>query len=68
MALAIQILDGVPFRPGDNTPMSVSLAKFEQKGRLYSNFLCFISSAFIIAVGYSKPTCQVDSLVIDHSC
>lgn len=58
MALAIQILDGAPFRPGDKTPMSVSLAKFEQKGRFYSIFLCFISSAFIIALGYGKSTFQ----------
>ncbi|KAJ7982542.1 Splicing factor-like protein [Quillaja saponaria] len=32
VALAIQILDGAPFRPGDKTPMSVTQAKFEQKG------------------------------------
>lgn len=32
VALAIQILDGAPFRPGGKVPMSVSLAKFEQKG------------------------------------
>ncbi|XP_057801639.1 splicing factor U2AF-associated protein 2-like [Salvia miltiorrhiza] len=30
--LAIKILDGAPLRPGGKTPMSVSLAKFEQKG------------------------------------
>ncbi|KAL7198427.1 hypothetical protein ACSBR2_020840 [Camellia fascicularis] len=30
--LAIQILDGAPFRPGGKIPMSVSRAKFEQKG------------------------------------
>ncbi|XP_058770658.1 splicing factor U2AF-associated protein 2 [Vicia villosa] len=35
VALAIQILDGAPFRPGDKTPMSVSLAKFEQKGEKF---------------------------------
>ncbi|KAL5850926.1 hypothetical protein ACOSQ4_008939 [Xanthoceras sorbifolium] len=33
--LAIQILDGAPFRPGGKTPMSVSLAKFEQKGERF---------------------------------
>ncbi|KAG2402167.1 uncharacterized protein HKW66_Vig0233630 [Vigna angularis] len=32
VALAIQILDGAPFRPGGKIPMSVSQAKFEQKG------------------------------------
>ncbi|MCI04573.1 RNA recognition motif, partial [Trifolium medium] len=34
VALAIQLLDGALFRPGDNNhqiPMSVSLAKFQQK-------------------------------------
>lgn len=30
--LAIQILDGAPLRPGGKIPMSVSIAKFEQKG------------------------------------
>ncbi|KAJ6793229.1 HIV Tat-specific factor 1-like protein isoform X2 [Iris pallida] len=35
VALAIQILDGTPFRPGGKTPMSVSLAKFEQKGEKF---------------------------------
>ncbi|XP_042034328.1 splicing factor U2AF-associated protein 2-like isoform X1 [Salvia splendens] len=30
--LAIKILDGAPLRPGEKTTMSVSLAKFEQKG------------------------------------
>lgn len=34
VALAVQILDGTPLRPGDKIPMSVSLAKFEQKGRM----------------------------------
>ncbi|ONK57874.1 uncharacterized protein A4U43_C09F5090 [Asparagus officinalis] len=32
VALAIKILDGAPFRPGGKIPMSVSQAKFEQKG------------------------------------
>ncbi|XVF30227.1 hypothetical protein REPUB_Repub16aG0039300 [Reevesia pubescens] len=32
VALAVQILDGTPLRPGGKIPMSVSLAKFEQKG------------------------------------
>lgn len=32
VALAIQLLDGMPFRPDGKIPMSVSLAKFEQKG------------------------------------
>ncbi|KAK7356793.1 hypothetical protein VNO80_16070 [Phaseolus coccineus] len=32
VALAIQILDGAPFRPGGKIPMSVSQAKFQQKG------------------------------------
>ncbi|XP_024926271.1 splicing factor U2AF-associated protein 2 isoform X2 [Ziziphus jujuba] len=30
--LALQILDGTPLRPGGNIPMSVTQAKFEQKG------------------------------------
>ncbi|XP_058005506.1 splicing factor U2AF-associated protein 2 isoform X2 [Hevea brasiliensis] len=30
--LALQILDGAPLRPGDTIPMTVSRAKFEQKG------------------------------------
>lgn len=33
--LAIQILDGAPFRPGGPIPMSVSRAKFQQKGIEY---------------------------------
>lgn len=32
VALALQILDGTPLRPGGKIPMSVSQAKFEQKG------------------------------------
>lgn len=32
MDLAIQILDGAPLRPADKLLMSVSRAKFEQKG------------------------------------
>ncbi len=32
--LAIQILDGTPLRPEGKIPMSVSLAKFAQKGIL----------------------------------
>ncbi|KAL2325267.1 hypothetical protein Fmac_024325 [Flemingia macrophylla] len=32
VALALQILDGAPLRPDGKTPMSVSQAKFEQKG------------------------------------
>ncbi|KAK3010712.1 hypothetical protein RJ639_010925 [Escallonia herrerae] len=32
VALAVQILDGSPLRPGDKIPMSVTPAKFEQKG------------------------------------
>ncbi|KAK4849907.1 hypothetical protein QYF36_001984 [Acer negundo] len=35
VALALQILDGATFRPGGNTPMSVTLAKFEQKGERF---------------------------------
>ncbi|PNY06988.1 hiv tat-specific factor 1-like protein [Trifolium pratense] len=38
VALAIQLLDGALFRPGDKTheiPMSVSLAKFQQKGEKF---------------------------------
>lgn len=35
VALAIQILDGAPFRPGGKTPMSVTPAKFEQKGERF---------------------------------
>ncbi|CAK9140756.1 unnamed protein product, partial [Ilex paraguariensis] len=30
--LALQILDGTPLRPGGKIPMSVTQAKFEQKG------------------------------------
>ncbi|KAJ4761827.1 HIV Tat-specific factor [Rhynchospora pubera] len=33
--LAIKILDGTPFRPGGKTLMSVSQAKFEQKGEKF---------------------------------
>ncbi|KAF3337862.1 Splicing factor U2AF-associated protein 2 [Carex littledalei] len=33
--LAIKILDGTPFRPGGKTLMSVSPAKFEQKGEKF---------------------------------
>ncbi|KAB1203393.1 HIV Tat-specific factor 1 [Morella rubra] len=32
VALALQLLDGTPLRPGGRVPMSVTLAKFEQKG------------------------------------
>ncbi|OWM86165.1 hypothetical protein CDL15_Pgr010989 [Punica granatum] len=35
VALATQLLDGTPLRPGDNIPMSVSPAKFEQKGEKF---------------------------------
>ncbi|KAL1340059.1 hypothetical protein AAHE18_U090700 [Arachis hypogaea] len=35
VALALQILDGTPLRPGDKIPMSVSQAKFEQKGEKF---------------------------------
>lgn len=35
VALAIQILDGAPLRPGGKIPMSVSVAKFEQKGEKF---------------------------------
>ncbi|XP_020111905.1 splicing factor U2AF-associated protein 2 [Ananas comosus] len=35
VALAIQILDGTPLRPGGKIPMSVSQAKFEQKGEKF---------------------------------
>lgn len=37
--LAIQILDGTPFRPDGKIPMSVTQAKFEQKGSCHSFFL-----------------------------
>lgn len=33
--LAIQILDGTPLRPGGKIPMSVTKAKFEQKGEKF---------------------------------
>ncbi|CAN6373974.1 unnamed protein product [Urochloa humidicola] len=35
VALAVQLLDGTSFRPGGKTLMSVSLAKFEQKGDVF---------------------------------
>ncbi|EOY13218.1 PREDICTED: splicing factor U2AF-associated protein 2 isoform X1 [Theobroma cacao] len=35
VALAIQILDGTPFRLGGKIPMSVTQAKFEQKGEKF---------------------------------
>ncbi|KAF0891805.1 hypothetical protein E2562_010988 [Oryza meyeriana var. granulata] len=35
VALAIQLLDGTSFRPGGKTLMSVSQAKFEQKGDVF---------------------------------
>ncbi|KAJ0442707.1 putative RNA recognition motif domain, nucleotide-binding alpha-beta plait domain superfamily [Helianthus annuus] len=35
VALAIQILDGSPLRPGDKINMSVTPAKFEQKGEKF---------------------------------
>lgn len=46
MPLAIQILDGTPLRPDGKVPMTVSKAKFEQKGkleRLYYSMLEFIT-------------------------
>eukprot|EP00897_Mesotaenium_endlicherianum_P000914 jgi/Mesen1/10823/ME000093S10340 len=33
--LALRILDGAPLRPGDSRVMSVTLAKFEQKGDVF---------------------------------
>ena len=39
VALALQILDGSPLRPGDKIPMSVTPAKFEQKGKIHSWYL-----------------------------
>ncbi|TVT97962.1 hypothetical protein EJB05_56762 [Eragrostis curvula] len=35
VALAVQLLDGTSFRPGGKTMMSVSPAKFEQKGDVF---------------------------------
>lgn len=35
VALALQILDGSPLRPGGKIPLSVTLAKFEQKGEKF---------------------------------
>lgn len=35
VALAMQILDGTPFRPGGKVPMTVGQAKFEQKGEKF---------------------------------
>ncbi|CAN6335480.1 unnamed protein product [Urochloa humidicola] len=35
VALAVQLLDGTSFRPGGKTLMSVSVAKFEQKGDVF---------------------------------
>lgn len=35
VALATQLLDGAPFRTDGKIPMSVTQAKFEQKGDLY---------------------------------
>ncbi|XP_062105143.1 splicing factor U2AF-associated protein 2 [Humulus lupulus] len=35
VALALQILDGAPFRPGDKISMTVTPAKFEQKGNTF---------------------------------
>lgn len=35
VALATQILDGTPFRPGAKIPMTVTVAKFEQKGEKF---------------------------------
>lgn len=32
--LALQLLDGSPLRLGDKIPMSVTVAKFEQKGMM----------------------------------
>ncbi|XP_068647899.1 splicing factor U2AF-associated protein 2-like isoform X2 [Aristolochia californica] len=32
VSLAVQILDGAPLRPGGKIPMTVSIARFEQKG------------------------------------
>ncbi|XP_059665641.1 splicing factor U2AF-associated protein 2 isoform X2 [Cornus florida] len=35
VALALQLLDGAPLRPGGKIPMSVTQAKFEQKGEKF---------------------------------
>lgn len=42
VSLAIQLLDGTPLRPGGKIPMSVSIAKFEQKGNGFSTDYCEI--------------------------
>ena len=43
MALAIQILDGTPLRPGGKIPMSVCQAKFEQKGIYHLSLILYIT-------------------------
>lgn len=60
MPLAIQILDGTPLRPDGKVPMTVSKAKFEQKGkktRLLCLMLKFIEG--IESVGASAFSCVI---------
>lgn len=48
----MQILDGTPLRFGGKTPMSVTQAKFEQKGKfsLFLFFLCCSGGVNIFVV------------------
>lgn len=57
MDLAIQILDGAPLRPGGKIPMSVTKAKFEQKGNVWNALFIFSICFWILS-----PLLMFDSL------
>lgn len=61
MDLAIQILDGTTLRPGGKIPMSVTHAKFEQKG---SHCLCLNISCESLLCLLSAHIVYINNLVI----
>lgn len=54
--LAIQLLNGTPLRTGDKVLMSVTRAKFEQKGKInmFLFFFLILHYQFKLAATYSK--------------
>lgn len=45
--LALKILDGTPLRPGGQPIMSVTRAKFEQKGMFFLVFVIYLPNLMI---------------------
>lgn len=50
MDLAIKILDGAPLRPADKLLMSVSRAKFEQKGEHCCTFVVYLARLRVMLI------------------